>query len=301
LVLIAGIVAVVVLVGLAAGMLVRRRTHDDVHSVEHYHRQLHTLEEMRTHLPSGSLDGQQNGDAADDAFPASAFRVSSTVRLTESGRPPVPPVPPPPVPNPSEPVAFDDAGPEPVRPTFMSGTEDRVMESMNHRPRRLAGPAAAVAAVTVLIVVLVVTGLHSGSLTHHGGSATATTSHAHPPPIRHQTSTTTSTAPPTVSEPQAGTAHTATYQVTEQSYSLSLAATAGECWVEATTTANGSVLFTATLLPGQSHTIAATGPVTVIAGAPGSFAATVNGSAVTLPLGYQAPFTLTFQTTASAA
>ncbi len=290
-----------VVVGLAAGMLARRRTHDDVHSVEHYHRQLHTLEEMRTHLPSGSSGGQQNGN--DDAFPASAFRVSgsSTVRLTESGRPPVPPVPPPPVPNPSELVTFDDAGPEPVRPTFMSGTEDPVMESMNHRPRRLAGPAAAVAAVAVLIVVLIVTGLHSNSSTHHGGAATATTSHIHPPPLRHQTSTTTSTAPPTVSEPQGSTAHSATYQVAAPSYSLSLAATAGQCWVEATNTANGSVLFAATLYPGQSHAIAATGPVTVIAGAPGSFAATVNGSAVTLPLGYQAPFTLTFQTTPSTA
>jgi len=34
----------------------------------------------------------------------------------------------------------------------------------------------------------------------------------------------------------------------------------------------------------------------VIAGAPGAFAATVNGQSVTLPAGYQAPFTLTFQT-----
>ncbi len=41
--------------------------------------------------------------------------------------------------------------------------------------------------------------------------------------------------------------------------------------------------------------------MSVIAGAPGSFAATVNGSAVTLPLGYQAPFTLTFQTMPSTA
>ncbi|MGO9856628.1 MAG: DUF4115 domain-containing protein [Acidimicrobiales bacterium] len=291
-----------VVVGVTAGMLARRRTHDDVHSVEHYHRQLHTLEEMRTHLPTGSSGGHQNGNEA-AAFPASPFRVSgsSTVRLTESGRPPVPPAPPPPVPNPAEPVTFDDAGPEPVRPTFMSGTEDRVMESMNHRPRRLAGPAAAVAAVVVLIVVLVVTGLHSNSSPHHGGAATATTSHTRPPPTRHQTTTTTSTAPPTVSEPQGGTAHTATYQVSAPSFALSVAATAGECWVEATDTANGSVLFTATLFPGQSHTIAASGPVTVIAGAPGSFAATVNGSAVTLPLGYQAPFTLTFQTTPSTA
>ena len=56
------------------------------------------------------------------------------------------------------------------------------------------------------------------------------------------------------------------------------------------------MLFTTTLLSGQSHVIAATGPVTVIAGAPAVFTATVNGSPVTLPLGNQAPFTLNFQT-----
>ncbi len=83
------------------------------------------------------------------------------------------------------------------------------------------------------------------------------------------------------------------------SYSLSLAATTGECWIEATNTATGSVLFTATLFSGQSHTIAATGPVTVIAGAPAAFSATVDGTAVSLPAGYQAPFTLKFQAAGS--
>ena len=112
--------------------------------------------------------------------------------------------------------------------------------------------------------------------------------------------TTTTTAPPAVSAPQAVSAHAATYQVSSSTYSLVLAATNGECWVEATSTATGSVLFTTTLFSGQSHTIPATGPVTVIAGAPGAFAATVNGAAVTLPPGNQAPFTLHFVTAGSA-
>ena len=64
--------------------------------------------------------------------------------------------------------------------------------------------------------------------------------------------------------------------------------------MEVTNTATGAVLFTTTLQSGQSHTIAATGPVRVIAGAPGAFAATVDGAAVTLPPGNQAPFTLNF-------
>jgi hypothetical protein len=38
--------------------------------------------------------------------------------------------------------------------------------------------------------------------------------------------------------------------------------------------------------------------VTVIAGAPSAFSATVNGAPVTLPAGALAPFTLTFKTPA---
>jgi hypothetical protein len=176
------------------------------------------------------------------------------------------------------------------------------MESINNRPRRLAAPAAAIAAVTVLIVVLLVTGLHSNSPTHHANTGATATSQPHAGThARDQTTTTTSTAPAFVSAPQGGSAHTAIYQVAATSYSLALAATTGECWVEATNTATGSVLFTATLFSGQSHTITATGPVTVIAGAPAAFSATVNGSAVSLPSGYQAPFTLSFQTAATSA
>jgi hypothetical protein len=304
-VLIGGLVAVVVVLGVVAAVLMARRTRDDEHSVEHYHRQLHTLEEIRTHP---TADGANGRDGDPGVFPASAFRVSgsSTVRLTESGQPPVPPVPPPPVPNPTEPLSFDDASPEPVPPTFMTGNEDRVIHSINHRPRRLGGPAAAVAAVLVLVVVLILTGLHSDNSKHHGKAATGVTSKpstTHPPGTHHHhaapTTTTSTTAPPAVSVATAATAHTATYTVAAADYSLTVGATSGECWVEVTNTATGAVLFTTTLLSGQSHAIAATGPTTVIAGAPAVFTANVNGSPVTLPPGNQAPFTLNFQTAGS--
>ena len=106
--------------------------------------------------------------------------------------------------------------------------------------------------------------------------------------------------PPSVSAPSAATTHTATYTVSDAAYSLNIAATTAECWVDVTNPATGAVLFTTTLQSGQSHTIAASGPVTVIAGAPEAFAATVNGAAVTLPPGNQAPFTLKFLTASSA-
>jgi hypothetical protein len=305
-VLIGGLIVVVVVLGVIAAVLLTRRSHDDVHSVEHYHRQLHTLEEIRGHPTDDGANGRATGADTTEAevFPASAFRVSgsSTVRLTGSDKPVVPPVPPPPVPNPSKPVTFDDASPDPVPATFMTGNEDRVIHSINHRPRRLGGPIAAVAAVLVLVVVLILTGLHSNSTKHHGKAAgAATTVTNHPATTHHhQTTTTTSTtAPPSVSAPATATAHTATYTVSDASYSLNIAATTGECWVDVTNPATGEVLFTTTLQSGQSHTIAATGPVTVIAGAPAAFSATVDGAAVALPPGNQAPFTLIFQTASS--
>jgi len=81
--------------------------------------------------------------------------------------------------------------------------------------------------------------------------------------------------------------------VADASYSLTLGANNGECWVSATDASTGKVMFSGTLFTGQSETVTATGPVTVIAGAPGAFTATVNGAAVVLPPGAQAPFTLT--------
>ncbi len=296
--LIGGLIGVVILLGVVAAVLLLRRSHDDVHSVEHYHRQLHTLEEIRTQTPSDGPNG-----SAGEAFPASAFRVSgsSTVRLTESDHPVVPPAPPPPVPLPGESVSFDDSIPEPVPATFMTGNEDRVMQSINHRPRRLGGSVAAVAAVLVLIAVLILTGLHSNSAKHHGKSASAATTTPTQPKSGHHgaatttTTTTSTTAPPAVSAPTAASAHSATYTVATPSYSLNLAATTGQCWVDVTNT-TGAALFTMTLLAGQSHAITATGPVTVIAGAPANFTAAVNGAPVALPPGNQAPFTLHFQT-----
>jgi hypothetical protein len=291
-------VAVVVLVVIVA-VAVRRRSYDDVHSVEHYHRQMHTLEEMQTH-PSSTPQESGNGEAV---YPASAVRTtrSPTVRLTESDTALVPPVPPPPVANPGEPVKFEDETESVSLKSSFMVAKDRAMKSVNHRPRRFAGPLVAIAIVAILVVVLIVTGVHSKTTPRHAGAshpATTVTSAPHHPATatHHATSTTTTTtAPPAVSAPVPTSPRAATYHVAAASYSLSLAATTNECWVQATNTANGAVLFSGTLLTGQSHTMTATGPTSVIAGAPGSFAATVNGMPVTLPAGYQSPLTLTFQ------
>jgi hypothetical protein len=299
------LVAWLVLIGVVAvaatAVSLRRRSHDDVHSVEGYHRQLHTLEVIRTHT-----DAEPGA-----AFPESTFKVSThaTVRLTEPGQAVVPPVPPPPVPDPDRPVTFDDAGSVASTPVTEPGSdwrEDRAMQGINHRPRRLAAPATAVAAVSLIIVLLLVFGSHSVPPHHPAASAgqhTTTTVHSHTTTTvhskvktkarttRHGTTTTTV---PVVSLPHAGSAHTAVYAVKPGTYSLAMSATSSECWVDATEAGSGTVLYTGILSPGQTQTVNATGAVSLEVGAPNSFAANIDGTAVSFPFGYLAPFTMQF-------
>jgi hypothetical protein len=88
--------------------------------------------------------------------------------------------------------------------------------------------------------------------------------------------------------------------VADASYSLALGSQNGECWVSVTDTPTGKSLFTGTLFTGQSQTVPVNAPVTVVIGAPGAFSAKVDGTAVVLPPGAQAPFTLTLQSPAAA-
>jgi hypothetical protein len=293
--LVVGILLVVVVAALAAAIFSRRRSHDDEHSVEGYHRQLHTLEAIGVHVVDPDHE-HPSGESAQPVFPESAVRVAGTpiVRVTEPKPLFVPPVAPPPVPDPNAPVKFDDAASStfPLAP----GSErrkDRAMSAMNRRPRRLAAPALAVAAVTLLIVVLLVTGSHKVPPVHH--QATSTSEHSGTRKRAHvHESTTTTTAPPIVSLPTATSTHAATYRVGSSAFTLVLGATSGPCWVDAVNTDTNATLFTAVLTPGEQHSIAATGPVTLEVGAPTSFAGTVDGTAFVLPYGFQTPFTLQF-------
>lgn len=290
--LVGGIVLAVVLAAVAVALVTRQRSHDDVHSVEHYHRQLHTLEGMNAH-PAGSDLGRGSTDAAKPAYPGSALRPAGTktVRITDAVKPDIPPIAPPPVPDGAEPVKFDDAEtplPPPPPGAGPMWRQDRTMEAINHRPRRLAAPATALAAVIVLVGVLLITGSHSTAPPRHHKSSTGTSAtHTSTP------RTVPATTLPLISPATQVSATSATYTVGMGTFSVVLTATTGQCWFDATT-AGGSTLFTGILAPGQTHTVVVTGPVSVEAGAPGSFTAAINGSAITLPAGYQAPFTLHF-------
>jgi hypothetical protein len=300
-VLVDGIIIVVVVASLLGALLLRRRSHDDVHSVEGYHRQIHTLEVISEH-PAGSEAPSDAAEPPKHAFPESAVRLtdSTTVRIIaappEAVPPPtVPPAVPPPEEEAAVALSFDDAPPTPPghRPAWM---QDRAIGTMNRRPRQLAAPALAVAAVTALVVVLLVLGSHKSTPGHHRvATPTGITTTSRP------TTTSTTTPPlPNVSAPHATSAADATYEVGSNSYTLTVSATSSECWIDVTG-ATGAGIFSGILDPGQHQTIPATGLVSVEIGAPSSFAANVNGTAVALPAGYQTPLTLHFTPPASAA
>jgi hypothetical protein len=299
------VVAAVLVAVVLAVLLGRRVSHDDVHSVEGYHRSLHTLESINAHpgVAGAAVDSVHGAKAA---YPESAVRVAgtSTVRVTDAPSAPLPPVPLPPGADPEKPVAFDDAAPVVIPPAAPeAGHRDKAMSAINHRPRRLAAPAMAVAGVTVLIVVLLVTGSHSVAPRNHRD--TGSRGHSHAPtsaPHRKKAVTTPGstpntapvTAPPTVSAPQSTTASAATYQVADAGFTLSLSATSGACWVDVTNATSGAPYFVGTLEPGQSRSLTATSPVSVVIGAPTLLAATVDGAPVQLPPGFRTPFTMNF-------
>jgi hypothetical protein len=308
--LIGEIVAAVVVTVTAVALLTRRVAHDDVHSVEGYHRSLHTLESINAH-PTVAGGDEVSSQVAKSAYPESAVRVAgtSTVRVTglRGSVPPVPPVPPPPLADPDGPMTFDDAAHPLAPPALPAPPEpphrDKAMTSINHRPRRLAAPAMAVATVLVLIVVLLLTGSHKVPPTHpHSSNKNSGHSSTATKPPKKRTTTTTSTAPPpapAVSSAQAATPQSATYDVAATTFTVTLAATTGACWVDATSSATGATLFSGTLAAGAQHSFSATAPVTVIVGAPTVLTTTVDGGAVVLPPGFQTPFTMSFVTPAA--
>ena len=94
--LIGGIVAAVVVAVSALALLTRRVAHDDAHSVEGYHRSLHTLESINANpMISGSDERSRQG--ASSAYPESAVRVASPstgrATLAPGSVPPVPKAP----------------------------------------------------------------------------------------------------------------------------------------------------------------------------------------------------------------
>ena len=291
--LVDGIIIVVVVASLLGAVLLRRRSHDDVHTIEGYHRVAHTLEVINEH-PYGSQKTDAPVEVPKHAYPESTVRLtdSATVRLTSPPPTAVPPVAPPETVERVGAITFDDAlAPVPGEPA--PERSDPAIGFMNHRPRRLLAPGLAFLAVLVLVVVLLVFGSHRATPRHHAAATTSRTTTPH--------ATTSTTAPlPAVSAPQVTSPSDASYAVASSNFTLVVSATSSECWISVNGPTGASV-FSGVLAAGQRQTIPATGLVSVEVGAPSSFTATVNGSPVALPSGYQTPLTLHFTPPASAA
>lgn len=308
------VVVVVILVAVAASVARRRRSGES-YSVEGYRRTLHTLEGLGSRrvegrpavrMPSDArrvggnrperstgaeplptdatrqlpLVGQQSlpRDLAGRVVPVPASSTSRSSRTSrtigaaagaagEAGQPD---------------VVFDDA----ARPA----TEAAPLGGFHRRParRRPAVPVTA-AAVVVAAVVGVVLGLEltggpSGSpAASHTGHRTS--GHKHQPP---PTSTT-----PAQYTAVTSTASTATYVPAAASYSLQVGSTAGgRCWISVTSS-SGTTVFAETLSTGASKTLAMSGNVTMVIGAPAAAAISIDQVPLVLPPGAQAPFDVT--------
>jgi hypothetical protein len=283
------LVAVAVMGG-AVALFSMRRSHDDEHSVEGYHRQLNTLSQIKSHTPGPGAEGTSS--VAENALRVGGMR---SVRVTDG---PPPAVAPPVLPEGEAPIKFDDAGP----PIVPSGSDsfknrDKAMNAMNRRPARLGAPALAVSSVLILIVVLVIVGSHKVPPAHRRTPPAATATSSHKTATHHHAkkkhhSTTPTTLPPVVSLPHSTSHNGATYVVQPSTYSLVLSATNAPCWVDVTNTSTDVTMFEGVLSAGEQHNLSVDGPLTIEVGAPSEFTATINGTAAVLPFGFQTPFTL---------
>jgi len=288
------VAVVVVLVAAVAFLGLRRRSTDDVHSVEHYRQTLTTLQSVRTRSqgsgvrviggpespPTGSAEGGNGGlETGTRYFEDPSVAGTASDRELRSSR----------------------------------RRQDRAIASMNRRPRRLAAPIASAVVVIAVVAALAVVGArqrHHATTTTTGshvtntlhatttgaaGAAGGTTASTTPPSTHHRRGVTTTTTLPLRFAPQSPTATTATYVPPTDNYTLTVGATTANCWVSVTEQANGKVLFAGTLTAGQQQSVQASGVATIAIGAPSVVAVSLDQTPVVLPEGYQSPFVMTFQ------
>ncbi len=188
---------------------------------------------------------------------------------------------------------------------------DRAVARMNHRPRRPIIPIAAVVVALIAVVAVIVyavtssgspSGTHSASSTQHAATtqSPSTTAHSGAGAHTHTSGTsrsTTTTAPKSLVAASA-TPAAATYSVPGPTYTVTLTVSAGECWVQVTSQASGSALFTGLITPGSAQVLQASGVTQLDIGAPHSLQVSANGVPATYPAGFLTPFNMTLQPTA---
>ncbi len=278
------VVAVVaVVLGVVLARLGRRASTDEAHSVERYHDALGTIETIthRTERPAIRVLGRPGED---DGQPSPPPDLVAGAPSPANGA--------------GSPLVFDDARPAgapPAPPVEVSGDGFRserarrtALSTMNHRSRSVTPYVAAAVAVAV-IAGLAALGAHAGSRKAARPAATSR-------PATSRPTATTTTAPTTTIPTQlvatTSTVQSGTYPVGSPTYQVTVTTTSGPSWVQATSAGSGTVLFAATIPPGQTQVIPASGTVSVLIGAPATLQ--VDGVPVVMPTGSRTPFTATF-------
>lgn len=182
----------------------------------------------------------------------------------------------------------------------------RVSTPSSTRPDRrpvLATVAAAVVIGAVTAVAVVEAPSHSSSSHHSATTATSTVArHTVLGPARASSKSApskTATAPshtgaPSGLDPVTASSASATYQVPSAPYTVVVSDSSGPCWMEATDSANGQVLWQGTLQPGTSQSIPAGGGLVLRLGNSPAVTLTEGGQAVRLPAGAADVIDLTF-------
>jgi hypothetical protein len=277
------VIAIVLAVVVGAVWAIYRRGADE-HSVEGYKHTLDALQGIRAKSNSGSVRV---------LGPSSGLPRVAILREGETEqRPESPKV----VPAPDQGLVFNDVGEtgevgERDFPTTQR-SKDRAMGAMNNRPKRLAAPVLAGSIVVAFLVALAIIGAHSPR-THpaaaRGAQRPLVNAHVH-----HPNAAATTTTVPLQFRPTRATSGSATYAPPSSSYTLTVSAAAGPCWI-AVQTVSGTTTFAQTLATGEVRSFALNGVVNVTLGAPSAVTVVLDNEPVVFPAGYQNPFRITFQ------
>lgn len=261
-----GVVAGVAVV-LAGVVLLGRRRSTEANSVRGYRQTLTTLQHLQGH-PRQDRPLSGTGSAAAGATGTGPASESGAIARA-SRRPP---------------LAAPPSGPPSAR------RAQRSLMAMNHGPRRLGAPVLALVILAAVIGAIVYVGVHSHHTTPTASHTTSSTTHA----THHHTSakTTTTTTAPARYVAVSTTTSSATYAPATSSYSLSVGASTGSCWMSVTK-ADGTAVLAQTFTAGSTRSVTISGRATILIGAPSVALLEIDNVPVVLPKGAQAPYTVT--------